>query len=149
MKLLFVVLTAVLNVEGGIYISRLAVDTDLKICNASLTFHNAKNGDCILNATFQNFKTITKVLTYTKVMIAEDQNDREFRREVFSSVWDAEKMINGMQGNALFRKFSRQILNSLDFQFKTPFVPIRTLVTWIFSLMTDSTISRRFIEPSI
>lgn len=137
MRLVLVVFAAVSIIDGGIYIDRLAVDTDLKICNASLVYVNNKNGDFVLNATFQNFKTITKILVYTKVKIAEDQNDKTFRREIYSTVCDAEKMVNGMRTSAFLRKFSEKILKSLDFQFKTPFVPVSSSPVWNVLLTSD------------
>lgn len=134
MELFLVVLILVPIVNGGIYIDRLAVETNAKICNTTLAFLNKKNGDCILNATFRNFKTVTKILVYAKLMIAEDKNDRTFKRVVYSSVFDAEKMISGMQGNALLRSFSDIILKSLDFQFKYPFVPVSLCLNLHFLL---------------
>lgn len=124
MQLLLLILATVAVMDCSIYINRYVLNTDLKICNASLTLKNNTSGELMVNATFRNFKTITKLLGYVKVMIAEDDNDRTFKREFLSTVFDAEKMVNGMQGNIILKRFGDIILKSLDFEFKAPFLPV-------------------------
>lgn len=143
MRLFLVIFSALSAVDGGIFVNRITVDTDLKICNVSFTHFDDLNGDGVLNGTFQNFKTITKMLFYTTFKIAEDHNDKEFKRVILSTVYDAEKMVNGKQGNIWLKSFAGVIRRSLHFEFKLPFQPVRIELK---KRITSSFFSQTFIK---
>lgn len=124
MKLVSILLATFSIIDCGVHVDRIEVDTNIQVCNTSFTHYDDPNGDGVVNGTFQNFKTITKIMFYTKMKIAEDQNDKEFRRVILSTVCDAEKMLNGMQGHLWLKSFADVIRRSLDFEFKTPFLPV-------------------------
>lgn len=124
MKLFLAMLAAVAAAYAGIYVNRIEIDSNSKIFTALFTSVDDENGDCVVNGTIQIFKTITKIVLYMKFMIAEDPNDKEYRRVLISTVCDAEKMFSGMQGNILLRAFAGKIRKSLDFELKPPFDPV-------------------------
>lgn len=124
MKVVFAIFAAIAAVNAGVFVDRIDAEANPKICNATITHYDDANGDGVVNGTFQTFKTITKIIFYTKIYVPENRNDREFKREILSAVCDAEKMINGMKGNVFLKGFADVLRKSLDFEFKTPFLPV-------------------------
>jgi hypothetical protein len=80
---------------------------------------NGSNG-FIMNVKIDIFRPISKVLLYLKINLAENENDREYRKEILRTVFDVEKMVRGISGNSLWKSIAMSIGESMDFEFKFP-----------------------------
>jgi hypothetical protein len=54
-------------------------------------------------------------------MVQNDENDKNFVRELFKSTLDLEKAMKGIYGNFLLRTFFENAAKSVDFELKLPF----------------------------
>lgn len=100
-----------------------SVDVNLnnKLMNA--TYNHTCDGTqpCMMNIELQTFVVVTKILVYFKVKIPDNVNDRDYKRELISTVVDAEKIYKGVYGNPILRVLVSDYFRSLDFVPKFPF----------------------------
>lgn len=113
--------------DASLYIENVAIEANPTIGNISISFVHDKNGNAIANVTMQSFVTITKLLVYFKITIAEGQKASGFQREVVNIVADVEKIFKGSQVNIIVRAFVDQIKKFMDFKVKFPMPPVRKL----------------------
>lgn len=104
--------------------NRAVVDFKPSLINVTLVYINNANGESFINVTFTTFITITRMKMYLKVNMAEDQNDKEYRKVLVSSVFDIEKVIKGMQSNFFINAIFSAIRNSMAFEFKLSLPPV-------------------------
>lgn len=105
---------------GIIYIDRVEVDSNPKFASIVVNFTHDAEGNSITNATITTLIDITKLLIYFKIKLAEDENDKTFRRQFVSSVVDAEKVVCGKQSNGIINRFFDAFVRSADKIFKIP-----------------------------
>lgn len=94
-RLLGFILVSFSVTSAVIYIDRSTLDFNKKIANLTTTYTHNEKGNSITNLTILTFKTITKMLLYVHVKLAEDENDREFKRSLLRTVVDVEKLNRG------------------------------------------------------
>lgn len=126
MNNLFVLLWSFLPIINGItYIDNVIVEPNLKYTNMSIAYTHNERGSSVSNLTFQSKVTISKILLYATVRIAEDQSDSKYKREFLRTVIDLEKLFKGSQNNFLVKVYIDNIKKFMDFKVKFPMEPVR------------------------
>lgn len=95
------------------------------ICN--FKYNHTCDGiqECRINVNIDSFFEVTKILIYLKIRTPENENDREFKRELIRTVVDVEKVIKGVFGNPVIQAITKDLLKSINFPLKFPFPPVR------------------------
>lgn len=114
-------------VNSVLYIDRFTVEANPAISNLSVAYITDEKGNAVTNASFDAFVTVTKILVYVRVRLAEDQNDREYKREFLRTVIDVTKMFSDSQTNFLLKGFTESLRQFMDFEIKFPLPPVRTI----------------------
>lgn len=107
-----------------LYLNHTEVESNSETCNTTVDFYSDATGQCVVNGTFITFVTITKLRIYFKINIAEDQNDKEFRKVFLSSVFEVDKVFKGKQSNLIINAFFSAVRNSMAFEYKMPLPPV-------------------------
>lgn len=107
-----------------IYINRVEIETNPAIGALIVNYTHDSKGNSIANATFTTFVTITKTLIYFKIKLAENEDDKKFKRLLISSVVDVDKVLQGFQSNMLISKFFAAFRTGMDANFKHPLPPV-------------------------
>lgn len=107
-----------------IYIDRASFGSNPKICDVTVNYtHNAK-GESLTNVTAVTHVNVTKLFVYVSFRVPENENDREYRRELIRTVVDVEKVLNGLQSNPVVKGYVDNILKYVDFEVKFPARPV-------------------------
>lgn len=106
------------------WFNRTEIENDPKIVNLTVEYTQDTTGQFIANATFVTFVTITKMLIYFKFNLPEDQNDRKFKKVLVSSVFEAEKVFQGMQSNSFIPALFSALRKSMAFEYRMPLLPV-------------------------
>lgn len=122
-------LVLLLSVSTGavIYIDRYTLDVNRKVGNWSTSFIHNENRNAIVNVTIGINKPLTKLLIYAKINMAENEHDREFKREFLRTVFDFEKISTGSRLNFIIAAFVENLKKFMDFQLRFPFQPVSGL----------------------
>lgn len=86
------------------------------------------------NYSIEFIKTVNKVKIYLFLNIPENENDRDFRKELVKTVIDCNKFFNGVYANPFVKYAVHSALSSAQFELKMPMKP----VTFFLQLMTKS-----------
>lgn len=113
------------SVHCLIYIDHIDADGNSAIANYTISFTHDATGNSLSNATFITFVTITKMRIYVKIRLAEDQNDKEYKNQIVSSVVEIDKILKGWQSNRFIRHFFQDLQKSMGFRFEMPLRPVR------------------------
>lgn len=119
--LLFILASAL---SAVIYVNRFTVESNKKVCNISTSFTHDEKRNSIINLTIQINKTLIKCLIYAKVNLAENDDDRECKREFIRTVVDAEKAYKGAQMNFLIASYMANMKRYMDFDVDFPLQPV-------------------------
>lgn len=82
--------------------------------------------------TVETLAVFTKIFTYIKVKLPENENDGHFRKEVFSTVVDAEKAYKGIQNNFVTAKMFEMVKNATGFDINFPVQKVIRLLKFLF-----------------
>lgn len=107
-----------------LYIDRITADSKPALSNVTVAYIHDATGQCIINATFETFVTITRQRIYFRINLPEDQNDRDFRRILVSSIVEVEKVFKGKQSNPIIHHFFSAVRRSMAFEYKMPLPPV-------------------------
>lgn len=109
---------------GSVYISRIKVEPNKDYGNASINYTHDAKGNSVTNGTFTIFVSIHQITIYFKVMLAEDKNDMNYRRELVRTSVDMDKLFKGLQSNKLLKSYTDALKKSMDFEWKLPLQPV-------------------------
>lgn len=127
MIIVFTLFCTFLPIISGItYIDNAIAEPNLKYANMSIAYTHNERGSSVSNLTFQSKVTITKILLYVTVRIAEDQSDSKYKREFIKTVLDLEKVFKGSQNNFLVKAYTDNLKKFMDFKVKFPMKPVST-----------------------
>lgn len=114
------------------HIDRAEIESNPSIGSLEVNYVHDVKGNSIINATFSNSVTITKSLLYFKMRVAEDKNDKEYKRQLISSVLDVDKVLKGFQSNIVISRFFAAFKKGMDLKFKHPLAPVSIFLTATF-----------------
>lgn len=123
-RFILILSAAVWLVNGIIYIDRFTLVFNEQICNWSISFLRFEKESSKTNVTFKPFKTVTKLLTFLTVKVAEDSNDREYRRVFVRTVFDCGKLFDGSSGNPILRRIIERLQKTLNYPVTFPMEPV-------------------------
>lgn len=124
-KLYFLLIVFLILVDGGaIYIGHHELDFNKKYTNWSVSYIHDEKHNAVVNLTIETFVTLSKILIYVDVTLAEDQNDKEYRRPFIKTVVNAEKCLKGMQANVFMRNYFEFLSRYMDFNVTFPLKPV-------------------------
>lgn len=123
-RLVILLLTLNIVFSSVIYIDRSTVDSNTKYSNWSTAFTHDENQNAIVNVTMQISKPLAKLLVYVKVGLAENEHDRECKREFLRTVFDVEKVCTSSRMNFLVAAFLENLKRFFDFEMIFPLVPV-------------------------
>lgn len=109
---------------GVLYIEKEVHDSNSHVMNVSFLYTHDAIGNAVSNMAFNTFVTISKVLLYFNVKVADNPKDVGTYRELIKTVIDAEKISQGSQANPLVKGFFASILKSMDFTLVFPLRPV-------------------------
>lgn len=124
LTLLLVIFAHVQIALGTIYIERAEIETNPKYATMKANFMHDLEGNSITNVTFTSYIRVTKLLIYFKIKLAESADDKEFRRQLVSSVVDANKVFSGQQSSGIISRYFNVFKKSADPRFKVPLPPV-------------------------
>lgn len=124
MRLLLILFLCSNVLSAVIYIDRYTLDWNKKFGNWSTEFTHNEKRNAVVNLTFEMYKTMTKQLVYVKVNLAENEHDRECKRELVRTVVDPEKAFKGAQKNFFVAGFMANLNRFMDFDVIYPYQPV-------------------------
>lgn len=104
------------------YLNRVKIKNS-SVANANVNFRHNDQGHNIINVTFVTSVAITSMRIYFKFNIQEDQNDKDLKKTLASSVVDVEKVLKGKQSNLIINAIFAAIRKSMTFEYKLPLPP--------------------------
>lgn len=121
----FILIAAILEVAIGIiFIDRHTLDYDAKLSNWSITIVHNQKKNSMTTLEFQTFVTFTKMLLYVTVKIAENQHDREYRRELVKTVIDVVRFTEATQNHPIGKLYLENLKKSIQFKVAYPLKPV-------------------------
>lgn len=106
-----------------IYIDRFTLDCNQKIGNWSTAFTHDERRNAIVNVTIEIFKPMSKMLVYARINLAENEHDRNYKRDFLRTVFDIKKTLKGSQ-NFLVSAFMANLRTFMDFEVQFPLQPV-------------------------
>lgn len=123
-KLCFVFTIFPILVNAVIYIERHELDFNRKYGNWTVSYFHDESHNAVVNLTMKVFSTITKLLLYFEVKMAEDRNDNEYRRQFIKTVIDVEKCFKGMQSSIFLKAYVEELNRYMNFNLTFPLAPV-------------------------
>jgi hypothetical protein len=91
--------------------------------NYSMITDEIHSSSC--NMSFETLNVIVKLLVYVKIRIPENENDKNFRKEVVRTVVNVEKAMKGAHHSFFVGKIVETFANSCDREIKFPLKKVR------------------------
>lgn len=79
------------------------------------------------NFTVELLSDIEKLWLYMKFRAPQDENDKHYQRVFFNTVFEADKVVQGIQNNMMVRRFAQSILDVSNFEWKFPLKKVKNL----------------------
>lgn len=76
--------------------------------------------------TLSDSVTIEKIVLYIIIRAAESDHDRKYKTTVLRTVGDVEKSYKNLNSNLFMKGFMKNIIRTMDFEFKFPLLPVRS-----------------------
>lgn len=86
-------------------------ETNPEICNVTLVTKRVKGKGSVFNMTLKTFVTLQKIKVYVK-MTLDDSSQLNGNKEFVNTVFDLQKVIDGIYSNPIARLFSSSRLTS-------------------------------------
>lgn len=95
-----------------------------EVRNWTVSYFHDESHNAVVNLTMKVFSTITKLLLYFEVKMAEDRNDNEYRRQFIKTVIDVEKCFKGMQSSIFLKAYVEELNRYMNFNLTFPLAPV-------------------------
>lgn len=79
----------------------------------------------LINSTFETFDSLEALNFYVKISIPENEEDRQYRRDVLRTVVRIEKAVKGAYSNGLIGTLMDSLLKSATFDLRLPLAKVR------------------------
>jgi ABC-type transport system involved in Fe-S cluster assembly fused permease/ATPase subunit len=80
-----------------------------------MSFKSDKVHDPVINMTIEYKIIVLKLTLFVKITVPEDKFDQIYRREIFHTTIDMEKMFKGLQGSYFAKTLMENLLKSANF----------------------------------
>lgn len=120
----FISLIDLCIVGGIIHIDRHTLDFDIKLSNWTISYFHDQTGNSVSTTIFETYVTFTKMLIYINIRVAEDQNDKEYRRELTRTVIDLGKFMKNTQSNPILKAFINGLRKNIQFKIGYPMTQV-------------------------
>lgn len=124
---LFSILWSFSLVSGFVYIDKIAQDANKAVVNFSLAYTHDEDGNSVTNVTYETFVTVSKMMLYFTLKVADNQENAGVYRELVKTVIDVEKLYQGSQANPIVKSYFENIKRSMNFTLKFPMPPVSVL----------------------
>lgn len=118
-------LTSRLPQNSIIIVDKLEFETNPAIGNLSFVFKEHHTYGQVVNATIQSFVTATNGLVYVSINFPDDENDQKYQKQFLRTSFDVQKVLKGIYSNPIAKNFIQNLNDSIDFELKLPFKPVR------------------------
>lgn len=115
------------SVTGIVYIDKVIQESNPAVSKVSLTYTHDAKGNSLTNVTFETLTTISKIMVYFTLRIADDKNNTGVYRDLVKTVIDVEKLFQGSQANPIVKQYFEVILRGMNFTMKFPLPPVSNL----------------------
>lgn len=88
-------------------------------------FFNDEIHSYSISVAAETFSVISKLWVYLTLNIRENENDKNYNREIIRTVVDVDKTVKGIYGNSIVKFLAELIFKSLEFEFKLPLKKVR------------------------
>lgn len=105
----------------------LKVEQNPDVIKVNISMVNDGVHSTVLNFTVQTFKTLNMAKSYLKISVPTDDSDKSYNRQIINTVFDVEKVLNGISSNMLIKSLSESLFKSIDVIPKFPFQPVSFL----------------------
>lgn len=128
-------------------VKEIKIEQNPAVVEINVTLFNDGVHNTLLNFTVQTLKTLNMAKAYLRINVPTDVNDKAYNRQIVNTVFDVEKLFNGISSNMLTRSLSENLFKSIDFVPKFPFQPVSKAHVAAFLYLF--TIHRPFIGTRI
>lgn len=101
-------------------VDRLSVVCNGKVLTSNSSIFNQKSHDTIFNSVMELLVDAEKIQISFKLTTPDDPNDESYRREFFRTSVDAQKLLNGLNGNYVTKTIMENVMKTLDVKPKFP-----------------------------
>lgn len=124
-----------LSQNSMLIVDKLEFETNPAIGNLSFVFKDHQTYGQVVDVTVQSFVTATSGLVYVSINFPDDENDQKYQKQFLRASFDVQKVLKGIYSNPIAKNFVHNLNDSIDFELKLPFKPVR-----------EKRILRRFID---
>lgn len=108
------------------------VEYNSKYVKVLATTFNDQIHDTKLNLSCQNYVPLANIFWYLEVLLPESATDKNYRRKLFSTTVNLQKLFNGVRGISILSALLDAMRKSASFEFKFPFETVRIIYDhWI------------------
>lgn len=130
-KLIFAFCFFLVTIDGRLYLDRYTAEGNPLVTNLSVNCITDANQNVVTNVTFGNLVTFTRLMAYFSLKIAEDQNDREYKREYIKTLIDVGKMFKDSHANLFVKNYANSLRKFMDFEMNFPLKPVSSVRGWM------------------
>lgn len=98
-----------------IIINRIDVASNEAVGSYSIKIFNDNIHDTWMNTCWNLRRVVEKMKTEIKIFMPQDDNDKEFRKQIFQVTVDSEKAIDSIYNNYMTKTIMKGIFDSMDF----------------------------------
>lgn len=108
---------------GVVIINHFSFATNSEVFSLSVAIKRVKGKGSVLNVTVTSFETVEKLKIYVKISL-DDNSQLNGNKELVNTVFDVQKVLNGIYSNRIGRAVVDSILQRVDFVPKFPIPPV-------------------------
>lgn len=108
-----------------VIIDHINVNCNHEFINLTFKVFNDGINSSVIGVTVDLFADVARTMMKLKVNIPQDENDKNYGREVLHTSIDLAKLFNGVQAKFLAKIMMEILLCAIDFELKFPFKRVR------------------------
>lgn len=112
-----------------IKIHYIVISSNEKVSKTTFKIYYDKNNNTVLNTDLILLVDVEKMVSTVKISVPENKKDKSFRKEVFKTSIDMDKLFNGVQGTYFAKVLLENYFTSINFEPKFPLKKVRIHVT--------------------
>lgn len=92
------------------------VVNNYNIVNVTFDYTHDRTNDSVMNITFEIFQVVERCVLHLKLNLPENDNDKKFQREFYSTTIDVAKLFKGIFTNFIMRAIMENLAKTIDFE---------------------------------